>query len=145
MAVTQGIRTITGSSGYIVSLNLDGKPLTFTFHSGLDYEFRPQKKKGRECLTSEQGAGQEHGQEAGQGAGQDPDVSFFASQAVSPAQSKLLGASMYPCPAMIPYTVGYYPYPSICPYHPMGLYSSVQIHSSRLNIFSEIFQLANHQ
>ncbi|XP_044226736.1 transcription factor Sox-19b-like [Thunnus albacares] len=108
-------------------------------HQFPDYEFRPHKKKGREYWTSGQGTGQETGQgtgqeagqEARQGEGQDPGVSFFVSQAMPPAQSKFLGAGMYPCLAMMPYTVGCYSHPSICPYHPMGLYSRVQIRPSR--------------
>ncbi|XP_037604873.1 transcription factor SOX-13-like isoform X3 [Sebastes umbrosus] len=71
-----------------------------------DYEFRPQKKKRIECLPS------------GQGAGQDPGISF--SQAVPPDQSKLQGPNMYPCSAMMPYTVDYYPYPHFCQCHQMG-------------------------
>ncbi|XP_034746273.1 uncharacterized protein LOC117955714 isoform X2 [Etheostoma cragini] len=71
-----------------------------------DYEFRPQKKKDIECLSS------------GQGAGQDPGASF------SPVQSQLQGPSMYPYPAMRAHRVSYCP--ASCPYHRMGPYSRVQ-------------------
>ncbi|CAK6957197.1 transcription factor SOX-7-like [Scomber scombrus] len=92
-----------------------------------------------------QGAGPEGGQRAGPEGGQDRDISFFVPQAMPPAQSELLGVPVYPCLAMMPYTVGYYPYPSICPYHPMGPHSRVQIHSSRCQNASGPLQgVTNH-
>ena len=91
-----------------------------------DYEFRPQKKKGRERLSSVQ--------ETGQAAERDPGVSSFFSQAI-PAQCKLLGLPMYLCPTLVPYTVHYNPYPSTCPYNAIGLYPRVQIHCPKLSFF----------
>ncbi|GAA6219864.1 transcription factor Sox-2-like [Lates japonicus] len=84
-----------------------------------DYEFRPQRRKGREHLS------------LGQGARQDPGVSSFVSQSTIPAQSELQDLAMYPYPTLMPCTVGYYPYPSFCPYHAVGLYSRVHIQCSR--------------
>ncbi|XP_038564956.1 transcription factor SOX-2-like isoform X2 [Micropterus salmoides] len=78
-----------------------------------DYEFHPERKRGRKYFAS------------GQGAGQDPGVSVFVSQAMPPAQSKWLAPSMYTCPVMMPCTVGYYPYPSCSPYHPVSCYYRV--------------------
>ncbi|XP_045896110.1 transcription factor SOX-2-like isoform X2 [Micropterus dolomieu] len=78
-----------------------------------DYEFHPERKRGRKYFAS------------GQGAGQDPGVSVFVSLAMPPAQSKWLAPSMYTCPVMMPCTVGYYPYPSCSPYHPVSCYSRV--------------------
>ncbi|TDH05012.1 hypothetical protein EPR50_G00139140 [Perca flavescens] len=98
-----------------------------------DYEFRPQKKKDIECLSS------------GQGAGQDPGVSF--SQAVPPAQSQLQGPSVYPYPAMMAYRVSYYP--ASCPYHQMGPYSRVQSNCPRVfyrypNAYSSTKEVRNY-
>ncbi|XP_031136407.1 transcription factor SOX-30-like isoform X4 [Sander lucioperca] len=98
-----------------------------------DYEFRPQKKKDIECLSS------------GQGAGQDPGVSF--SQAVPPAHSQLQGLSVYPYPAMMAYRVSYYP--GSCPYHQMGPYSRVQSNCPRVfyrypNAYSSTEEVRNY-
>ncbi|XP_056253795.1 uncharacterized protein LOC130182707 isoform X2 [Seriola aureovittata] len=95
-----------------------------------DYEFRPQKKRGRECLSSGWGTGQ--------GEGQDPGIPSFVSQAIPPvvppaippAQANILGLTMYPYPTLMGYRLGYHPCPSFCPYHAMGLYPNVQIHDS---------------
>ncbi|XP_070700091.1 uncharacterized protein [Pempheris klunzingeri] len=72
-----------------------------------DYEYRPHRKKGRECW---------------QGAGQDPGLSPFGSQDMSPAQFKVLSPNTSPCPPTMSYTVGYYHHPYFCQCHPMGLY-----------------------
>ncbi|XP_071362283.1 uncharacterized protein [Trachinotus anak] len=106
-----------------------------------DYEFRPQKKKGMECLSSGWGTGQ--------GEGQDPGVSSFVPQAIPPAtppaQSKLVGLNMCPCPILMTYTVGFHPCPSFCPYHAMGLYSRVQSHdSSHPNASSCLEEVRNY-
>ncbi|XP_029304468.1 uncharacterized protein LOC115019179 [Cottoperca gobio] len=82
-----------------------------------DYEFHPQRKKDTECLSSEQGAGQ------------DPGVSF--SQAMPPAHSELHGPRMDPYPSMMLCRVGYYPYSPFFHCHQTGLYPRVQIHRSR--------------
>ncbi|XP_035522905.1 sex-determining region Y protein-like [Morone saxatilis] len=78
-----------------------------------DYEFHPRRKKVRECLPFGQGAGHQS--------------SVFVSQ--PQAHSRLQCPSMY---AMMPHTVGYYPYPSCCQYQPMGLYSRLEIQRSRI-------------
>ncbi|XP_040006970.1 transcription factor Sox-17-beta.1-like [Xiphias gladius] len=102
-----------------------------------DYEFRPQRKKGRERLSS--------GQETGQGAGQDPGVSSLVSKAVPPAQSKLLGLTLHLCPSVMPCTVNNYPHSYFYPYNVMGLYSRVPIHCSRHpNASSSMEKVRNH-
>ncbi|XP_051256535.1 transcription factor Sox-3-like [Dicentrarchus labrax] len=80
-----------------------------------DYEFHPRRKKVRKCLPLGQRAGHQS--------------SVFVSQAMPQAHSRLQCPSMY---AMMPHTVGYYPYPSCCQYQPMGLYSRLQVQRSRI-------------
>ncbi|XP_035846971.1 uncharacterized protein LOC116036904 isoform X5 [Sander lucioperca] len=116
------------------SLGVDSPVTTYTIPpTEEDYEFRPQKKKDIECLSS------------GQGAGQDPGVSF--SQAVPPAHSQLQGLSVYPYPAMMAYRVSYYP--GSCPYHQMGPYSRVQSNCPRVfyrypNAYSSTEEVRNY-
>ncbi|XP_049896939.1 transcription factor sox-3-like [Epinephelus moara] len=82
-----------------------------------DHRYRPQRKD-RQCLSSGQEAGQDHG------------VSF--SQAMTPAQSKLQGPSIFPYPAMMAHTVPYDLNPAFCSYNQMGHYSRVQISHQRI-------------
>ncbi|XP_047462425.1 transcription factor Sox-14-like isoform X2 [Mugil cephalus] len=87
-----------------------------------DYVYRPKKKKCGKYFSRQQS-----GQKAGQY--QDYAVSFCHSEARPSAQSALLDPCMYACPTMMPYTVGYYPYPSFYLYQPVGLYYALQHHS----------------
>lgn len=88
-----------------------------------DYEFRPQKKKARECLS------------VGQGAGEDPSVSSFDLQTIPPVPSMSQAPTTCSFPSVISYMVGYYPYTSFGPYHATSLYPSIQSNISRSGFF----------
>lgn len=91
-----------------------------------DYEFRPQKRKARECLS------------VGQRAGKDPSVSSFDSQTIPPVPSMSQAPTTSSCPCVISYMVGYYPHQSFGPYHAMSLYPSIQNNIPRSGFFQFI-------
>ncbi|XP_047462424.1 transcription factor SOX-30-like isoform X1 [Mugil cephalus] len=102
-----------------------------------DYVYRPKKKKCGKYFSRQQS-----GQKAGQY--QDYAVSFCHSEARPSAQSALLDPCMYACPTMMPYTVGYYPYPSFYLYQPVGLYYALQHHSRYSNVSSSMEECWSH-
>uniref|UniRef100_A0A665TYV9 HMG box domain-containing protein n=1 Tax=Echeneis naucrates TaxID=173247 RepID=A0A665TYV9_ECHNA len=112
-------------------------------HQFPDYEFRPQKKRGRESLSTECRAGQEGGEDPGISAFTTDAIPPTAPPSISPPQPNSLDY-MYPYPILMSYTVGYNLYPWFCPYYASALEEVRNYHNNQLP-WDDTVMAAMHQ